>query len=517
MAIVGNRYYNDPNLGAAFQNIASMFAPPSGGDLAGYANAKATNQETTQLAELFRRAQDPNTAWGDLDRLAAASGVYAPNQSMTAVDRNNATSITMNTADNQRALGQTGLEQQGALDREMLAPVGAGETRYVPDSIATMYGTAPVQAGIVNAGQGDRVLLPNGNVFEGTPNPMSETEVLGAILQGLPAEDQQRRVLSDINVEQIMGANGPQVVARSDAIGQAPYSAASQPRPTNGTALLPDGSRVAATQGANGVWTNAQTGEPLPAGIEVFNQGTPTGTAAEVGLGVSTTNSIDQQLIDIGIAKQTATTLRDLIQSSPASQGVVGALRGTAQNFIQVGGELGQFFGGQMAEVAAAIESGAADANLAGEFDPNIPAIDMLANLLAFQFAKTTTGERLSNEMLRAAREALGLNGLDANQANSVARINAAISQIEAQERFLMGVRQNGISPASSTAPAAIPSAAPGSAPAASGGAEVWERGPDGVLRPAAAAQPVDLGPLRADGTDPRNGYLALALPPGAL
>ncbi len=116
-----------------------------------------------------------------------------------------------------------------------------------------------------------------------------------------------------------------------------------------------------------------------------------------------------------------------------------------AQNVIQTGGEVGKFFGGQTAEVAKAIESGAADAGLAGEFDLNIPAIQMMANLLAFQYAKTTTGERLSNEMLKAARAALGLDGLDANQANSLARLNQAIDQIASQEEILKKAKGEGV------------------------------------------------------------------------
>ena len=40
MPIVSNRYYNDPNIGQAFSNLAGAFAPPSGSELSGYASAK---------------------------------------------------------------------------------------------------------------------------------------------------------------------------------------------------------------------------------------------------------------------------------------------------------------------------------------------------------------------------------------------------------------------------------------------------------------------------------------------
>jgi hypothetical protein len=134
-----------------------------------------------------------------------------------------------------------------------------------------------------------------------------------------------------------------------------------------------------------------------------------------------------------------------MIASSPASQGAVGWLRGTAQSVLQTGGELGQFFGGNIADVSKAINEGAADAGLSGAFDPKIPAIEMMSNLLAFQYAKTTTGERLSNEMLRASRKALGLEGLTSNQADATARLNQAIEMIDNQRDILQNVRRNGV------------------------------------------------------------------------
>jgi len=145
---------------------------------------------------------------------------------------------------------------------------------------------------------------------------------------------------------------------------------------------------------------------------------------------------------------------------------------------LQTGGELGQYFGGELAQINNAIQKGAMDANLAGAFDPNIPAIEMLSNLLAFQYAKTTTGERLSNEMLRASKQALGLNGLTANQADATARLNQAIERIGATEGILRNALKNGVDALAqpAPAPAPLPSATGVQQPA--GGAERWVRDP---------------------------------------
>ena len=255
----------------------------------------------------------------------------------------------------------------------------------------------------------------------------------------------------------------PGAAARTGA--QAYVDAGYAPKPENGMAVLRDGNSVPAIQNVTtGRWMHAQTGVELPPDIQVYKTPAPVGSNEQIGVGKPVANGIDRQLIDVAVAKDTAVKLRDLIASAPASQGAVGWLRGTTQNVIATGGELGQFFGGGVAEVAQAIESGAADASLAGAFDPNIPAIEMMANLLAFQYAKTTTGERLSNEMLRAARAALGLEGLTANQASSLARIDTAINQMESQEEILRRIRTNGVG-----AGQAVPPAAPTAAPPAGG------------------------------------------------
>ncbi|MDR6671326.1 hypothetical protein [Rhizobium sp. 1399] len=58
----------------------------------------------------------------------------------------------------------------------MLAPVGQGETRMVPPSIASLFGVPETQVGTVNAGQGDTVVTPDGRTILGQPKPLSETE-----------------------------------------------------------------------------------------------------------------------------------------------------------------------------------------------------------------------------------------------------------------------------------------------------------------------------------------------------
>jgi len=460
MAIRSNRHYNNPAIGAAFSNLASIFAPPSGSDLAGYANASATNAQSARIAELFA---DPNLS--DWDKKAIAAGLYNPTQSFYAQDQNNATaqrgqditagtarygfdtqaatSRANNAADNERALATNVLDNQRSAIGSLFGPLNQGQVApAVPQEFMDILG------------------LPSVDERVGAPKPLSETEHNASVLAGMPLEQQQAVAFGSTPIEQIVMGDGPINVTRPDAIGQTPYNAQSQTKPTNMLAVLPDGTNVPAVQAPDGGFVHAQTGERLPDNIQIFNVPTPTGSAEDVGLTNATTSRVQQQIIATEQTLDTARQLRELIANSPASQGLVGSLRGSAQDIMQSGNDLGRYFGGEVADVAAAVNKGLMDVGVAAEFfDPSIPAIDMLTNLLAWQYAKSLSGERVSNEQLRAARDAIGGSGMFANSANSLTRLDQLIGSWERQVQQLQPLAPNvGIGgstayPASSSAP----------------------------------------------------------------
>lgn len=445
MARVQNRLYNNPALGAAFENIASMFGPPDSSDLANWSLAKQRNQETSQIAQLFDLAQSPEFNQSVFDRMGMAAGRWTPTQSFYKVDTDDATARRGQDIDASTSLAANAADNRRAVVTNMFGALNPGQVRpALPADIASIYD------------------LPALGAEQGNPKPLSESEWKAGELERLLGVG---TITDDMLVQDFRGEqspvmidtpNGPMFEHPGAAIGQPAFvNKGAQAKPENAVALLRNGTRVPVVQQPDGRWVHAQTAEVMPPDIEIFKLPQAQGTSADIGLSKPTNTYIEKQLIDIATAKDTAVKLRDLIATAPASQGIVGMLRGTAQNIIQAGNELGQFFGGGVAEVAQDIQNGLADASLAGAFDPNIPAIEMMANLLAFQYAKTTTGERLSNEMLRSARAALGLEGLDANQANSIARLNQAIAQIESQEALLNRVREQGLGSISQPAPAA--------------------------------------------------------------
>lgn len=234
MAIRRNGLYDDSALKQAFSNLADIFSPPSGADLAGYANAKATREKAARLTELYDYARNPGYDQTTADRMGVLGGLYAPNQSYHAVDQNDATTrrgqdinaqtsranntadnaraIETNTADNQRAFAQT---RYGAVSKDALLPA-------LPQSVADMYNipSSDVVQGNISLAPGETVVTPTGQQLAGTPKPLSDAEVKGAILQQLPASDQRSVAMQGVPVEQILDptTNKPRFATRQDAV-----------------------------------------------------------------------------------------------------------------------------------------------------------------------------------------------------------------------------------------------------------------------------------------------------------
>lgn len=483
MPIKTNGYYNDPNIAQAATNLAAAFAPPSGADAHGWAEAAATTAKAKRLADFFATATDPNSSRDVIDRSGIGSGSYNPNASYYSVDATNATGRANNEADNARALQQS-----------FLTPVAKDATRFVPPSLADAFGVPQLQSGVREYDQGKSYDVPGiPERINGPTKPLSKEEVIGGILQTLPTGQQQAVAMSGVPVESIVTPQGPRVVNRMDAVGQEPYNPAVDGKPTNGLALV-NGQKVAAYQGSDKAWYAAQTNERLPANVEIFHIPQPQGSANDVGLNKSVNSTMQEQLIAGRTAISTIDKLMKNIAENPASQGWVGDARGFVQDAIATGGELGKFFGGQAVEVDKMLQDSAGKAGFGTGFDPNIPAQNMLAKVLAYQYARLQAPDgRGGVEAFKNAETALGLTGFVANQPNSLAKLQTARKVIEDQYGIIQDAMRNGVN---------------GPLPAAPGGK------PD-ILQGVANAGGGPSAPLPAATTEKMGGQPPAGAPPG--
>lgn len=463
MPVVGNRYFNDPSLGQAFSNLANVFAPPSGSDLAGYAAAKQKREEAARLAELFNYAKDPNYDQAQADRMGVLGGLYAPTQSYHAVGVHDATarrgqdvtastSRANNAADNARALEAARLANTTDITQSLLAPVGEGATRFVPPSIADMFGLPGTQVGNVAAAPGERIVTPDGREIMGAPKPLSETELKAQILGTLPAKEQRAAALNGVDVQNVVGENGvPEIVFRPDSVGRQPYfNKGAEAKPQNAVALMPDGrTRVPALQGPDGRWVHAQTGQALPEGIQIFDLPKATGSASDVGLAPTTANQTgaNNQEAEVSRTLNLLDVYEHALDNNPGALGLAGLIRGTAQNAVATATDFAQAFGGTAPEVQAAADN--LRAGLEGVapelFDTSIPEIAFLQGTLAYSLARTEnpSGE-VSRQAYERALERVRGGGMLANTQSAKAAVGALRKVVNSQLEAIRTLRAPG-------------------------------------------------------------------------
>lgn len=480
MAVRRNTYYNDPSIGEAFNNLASMFKVPSGTDLAGYANAKATREKAARLSTLFEMSQRPDLDMGQFDRGNIATGNYAPNQSYWGVDRTNETSRFNNAADNARAIEVARINERGGTDRAMLAPVGAGQTRFVPPALSQLYAVPEQQVGAIEMKPGEVTTTPDGRVFRGDPKPLSLDETKARELAGLRQSGQitdaamNAIIFGNTPVDTINTPEGPRNVFRPDSVGKEPtltdatkaqLANYQTPDKRNGTARFDP---------ARG-WVDSQTGAPLPEGTVTYSA-TAQGKKDDV-LGTTTANTTaaNNRAAEVTRTLDTLDLYEGLIRNNPGVVGLPGLIRGTAQNAVAMTADLARSFGKTVPQLEAAtaeVRNGLK--NVAPEyFDPAIPEAQFYQGTLAYALARTEnpSGE-VSRQAFERAREIVK-GGALSNPEQILATIGAFRKQAQNELSAIGALRDP------KTARTDTGYRAPnGTAPVV----EEWTRGPDGKL-----------------------------------
>lgn len=394
MAITANRMYNDPALGQAFSNLAAAFSPASGADLAGYATAAGKKQQNQIVAQL---AADPRYA--GFDHQAILADLFDPTQSFRKVEMDDATarygvdtaastSITNNTADNERAM----LE---AILGAATGPVAQGAIR--PSFNPGDYGVPAVPA------------VPE---FAGSVAPLSETQwraqenarlrEAGTLTDDMLLD----AIVGERAPVQVLTPEGPQFASPGAAVrtGATPYD-----KPTGATETqnyqVNGKTGTAYFDNATNMWRDTATQQPLPEGAITFNSSLQ-GGGAETGLGPTTANKTSA----VNRAAEVTRTLglldlyEGVIRKDPSAVGMAGAIKGLAQNSIAVTQDLAASFGAsvpELQEFSGQLRDGLS--NVAPEmFNPNIPEVDFYQGALAYALART---ENPSGEVSRQAYE----------------------------------------------------------------------------------------------------------------
>lgn len=165
--------FNNPMMAQAANNLAAMFAPPSGADLAGYANAGLTNTRRSQLEWLFANPNDPTAS-----HRAALTGVQGFGQTPTGFGMTDATNRRGQDIGHRSAIDVANINNAGALERQNAAPilVNQNQTAFLPQQTQEATGLGGVLSGNINLAPGEVTHTPGGAVLSGPQKPLSATE-----------------------------------------------------------------------------------------------------------------------------------------------------------------------------------------------------------------------------------------------------------------------------------------------------------------------------------------------------
>lgn len=464
MAIAANGYYNNPAIGQAFSNLSQIFAPPSGAELAGYATAAAKKQEAQRLADLFSYAQTPDNFNKDVfDRMAVATGQGTISNGYYGVDTAAETSRSNNAADNLRALQTQSMSDEAAMARELIKPVmvNEGQTAYLPAATAGATGLAPVLSGQVNAAPGEQITMPDGRIISGAPKPLTETEVIGAILQNQPAADQRSAALASVPVESVIMDGQTVIQPRDRAYGLPPAPSGNTAALKDGTAVI-NGQQIPVTRAPNDtVWRTAD-GTPIPANAQVFDMAKPTGTNEQLGLPTVANRSAANNAEAIYNALDAdIDNLMGSVRGNPGIAGVVGNVRGMAQN---IGSSLSEVIAATGRDISpgaiVALEDVQNAANrISGGRDPAIAQFQIDMANLAYRVAQMNnpTGE-VSRQAYERALDSLSGGGMLANNASVGEALTALKAQVQRNREHYLGTLRN---PGQTAAPPPAPNVTP--------------------------------------------------------
>jgi hypothetical protein len=434
-----NALQRDPNLAKAFDNIASMFAPPSGSDFLASAKMQSERADAARLAEIYNYAKDPSFNRELFDRKLVAAGRATPNQSFYSVDQGN---IVLKRGQDVRAttdLEQERIRGRNAVMLEQAKPVilGQDQTGFIPGSTQAAAGFRPMLQGKMEFDANKTYRMPDGTTGAGPYMPTSD-QVVATVMQGQldkGAVTPQAVVGSKLGTPlQTQGPNGPIYEAPGDAMarGARPADTDAPARADNFVAMGPDGKSFNflgyARNGPNGLEIiNQATGQPQPNVIR--REGSQGGLSFESdgkgGIKLSTGNA----------AGQPTGRVNDLMRAESEGNRAVNELIPLLENLRQddlgAAGNINDLMTNYGAQVAPGLAR------------PDVTGRRNQLRATTLSLAKALLGDdRLSDADRRAAEAVSVSNGIDESLPGAQAKIASLIVLNAYRAAYAKSVRQ---------------------------------------------------------------------------
>lgn len=198
--------------------------------------------------------------------------------------------------------------------------------------------------------------------------------------------------------------------------------------------------------------------KPLPFGSSIFTaQTSGEGPEEALGLTPSVTTTLQKQSLALDDITNTIDYITGLAEADPTNFGTVGMAKSTVQDLAAQGNALGQLLEDESgAAVSKIIER---ENNVdTSYFDPALPALELMFNTLAYQYAVAIAGnDRISDSDFLVARQAVGdPSSFMGSAEKTLAKMNTLKTMVQQKKNSYSNALKNGLN----TAPA-IPTDTP--------------------------------------------------------
>jgi hypothetical protein len=179
--------------------------------------------------------------------------------------------------------------------------------------------------------------------------------------------------------------------------------------------------------------------------IEIGSDGTVRAVfGAGEKLRPSVTSKIQDKIIVTGDTQNLIRRIRGILKAGTV--GLAGKFRGTAQNLLAASQEFTGLMFGQTKAIKRQITNRRDRVKFKKWFDPKIPKLDLLLNVLAYRSARAEEGSgRLSDFDVQNAKDRLGFTRTLANVQDLEARLEAMMDTLKTQDKFLRGFLREGM------------------------------------------------------------------------
>lgn len=187
--------------------------------------------------------------------------------------------------------------------------------------------------------------------------------------------------------------------------------------------------------------------KPLPYGSHVWSaQTTGAGPEEALGLTPSVKTMAQKQIMALDSLDDTIAQIEGIAAVAPENFGTAGVAKSTAQDLIAQGNSLGQLLETSSLRVQGDIVRRGDMVN-SSYFDPSLPALELLTNTLAYQYATAIAGnERISDSDFLVAKQAVGdpLSFMGSSD-KTLAKMKVLRGMSQSRRQALAGALNNGV------------------------------------------------------------------------